>query len=179
MSPLHPLLQQAFPALTQIDDTEGLRVLAAAKLLTVPAGQAVFRMGDLCQNYLLVVKGSVKVVGRSAGGREIVLYRISECGTCVLTTACLLGQDVYPAEGITETEVQAFAIPRSEFDRALRGSEGLRAFIFQSYGARLSGLIGLVQQLAFERIDLRLARHLLKQGRERIELHITHQDLAT
>lgn len=179
MNALHPLLQQAFPQLTQIDDPDGVSILAEAKLLTVPAGQSLFRIGDPCQNYLLVVKGSVKVVGRSAGGREILLYRIEESGTCVLTTACLLGQDAYPAEGITETEVQAFAIPRTRFELALSRSEGLRVFIFQSYSARLSGLIGLVQQLAFERIDLRLARYLIQHGRDRIELHITHQELAT
>ncbi|MEH6822336.1 MAG: Crp/Fnr family transcriptional regulator [Motiliproteus sp.] len=179
MNSLHPLLQQAFPTLGQIDDPAGAKILAEARLLTVPAGQSVFRVGDPCQNYLLVVKGCVKVVGCSPAGREIVLYRIEECGTCVLTTACLLGQDTYPAEGITETDVQAFAIPRTQFAEALSRSDGLRSFIFHSYGARLSGLIGLVQQLAFERIDLRLARYLIQRGRERIELQITHQDLAT
>ncbi|MFT6914903.1 MAG: CRP/FNR family transcriptional regulator [Motiliproteus sp.] len=179
MSSLHPLLQQAFPQLGLITDPAGVSILAEAPLLSIPAGQSLFRVGDACQNYLLVVKGQVKVLGRSASGREIVLYRIQECGSCVLTTACLLGQDTYPAEGITETPVQAFAIPSRQFREALSLSEGLRAFIFQSYGARLSGLIGLVQQLAFERIDLRLARYLLEHGWDRIELQITHQDLAT
>lgn len=179
MSLLHPLLQQAFPTLSQIVDPAGAKILAEARLLNIATGQSLFRVGDPCQNYLLVVQGSVKVVGRSAAGREIVLYRIEECGTCVLTTACLLGQDAYPAEGVTETDVQAFAIPRVQFAQALSHSEGLRAFIFHSYGARLSGLIGLVQQLAFERIDVRLARYLIQRGRERIELQITHQDLAT
>lgn len=174
---LHPLLQQAYPQLAQIDDAG--RILADAQLLTVSAGQSVFRIGDPCQNYLLVVSGTVKVVGRSPAGREIVLYRIEDCGTCVLTTACLLGQDAYPAEGVTETDVQAFAIPRQQFEQALSDSAGLRQFIFQSYGSRLSAMITLVQQVAFERIDLRLAKYLLQQTRERLELQVTHQDLAT
>ncbi len=178
MPSLHPLLQQAYPQLVQIDDAEGGQILAEAQLLTVPAGQSVFRIGDPCQNYLLVVSGTVKVVGRSPTGREIVLYRIEDCGTCVLTTACLLGHDAYPAEGITETEVQAFAIPRTRFEQALSRSDGLRQFIFQSYGSRLSAMIALVQQVAFERIDLRLARYLLEHTRQRIELQVTHQDLA-
>ncbi|MEH6469970.1 MAG: Crp/Fnr family transcriptional regulator [Halopseudomonas sp.] len=179
MNTLHPLLQQRYPQLAQIDDQDGQAILSQAQLLTVPAGQSVFRIGDPCQNYLLVVEGSIKVVGRSANGREIVLYRIEDCGTCVLTTACLLGQDAYPAEGITETKVKAFAIPRSQFEQALNCSEGLRSFIFQSYGSRMGGLIGLVQQLAFERIDLRLARYLIEKGLSRVELTITHHELAT
>ena len=179
MSPLHPLLLEAYPQLGQVDDEAGNAVLAQAQLLSVPAGQSVFRVGDPCQNYLLVVSGKVKVVGRSPSGREIILYRIDECGTCVLTTACLLGDDHYPAEGITETEVQAFVISRSGFEQALNGSQGLRQFIFESYGSRLSDMITLVQQVAFERIEQRLAKYLLEHAAERIELNITHQDLAT
>lgn len=179
MSTLHPLLQHKYPQLCRVGDEVGADILASAQLLTVPAGQKVFRAGDPCQNYLLVVSGRIKVVGRSPGGREIVLYRIEECGTCVLTTACLLGNDPYPAEGVTETEVQAFVIPRPRFEQALNRSAELRQFVFESYGARLSSLIGLVQELAFERIDLRLARYLAEHTRDQVELQVTHQELAT
>lgn len=179
MTALHPLLQQKFPSLCQVGDQVGADILASAQLLTVPPGQSVFRIGDACQNYLLVVSGRIKVVGRSPSGREIVLYRIEECGTCVLTTACLLGKDAYPAEGVTETEVQAFAIPRQRFEEALNRSEGLRQFVFESYGSRLSSLIALVQEVAFERVDLRLAKHLVEHTRQRVDLQTTHQELAT
>jgi CRP/FNR family transcriptional regulator len=171
-------LEQQYPQLCQVSDPVGQDILAAAQLLSVPAGQPVFRIGDPCQNYLLLVGGRIKVVGRSANGREIVLYRIEECGTCVLTTACLIGQDRYPAEGIAETEVQAFAIPKAQFEQALNHSEALRRFVFDSYGSRLSSLIALVQQVAFERIELRLAKYLAEQSGERIELQLTHQQLA-
>ncbi|RDE18743.1 Crp/Fnr family transcriptional regulator [Motiliproteus coralliicola] len=178
MSELHPLLEMHFPTLAGVDDAEGRAILSEAMLLEVPPGQSVFRVGDPCQNFLMVAAGQVKVIGRGSSGREILLYRIDQGGTCVLTTACLMGHDAYPAEGITETTVQAFAIPRQRFEQALAGSEGLRRFVFASYGERLSDLIRLVQQLAFERIDLRLARYLIENCRERIELQVTHQQLA-
>lgn len=173
------LLEQRFPALRGIDDPVGREILANARLLQVPPQQILFHVGDSCDNYLLVVQGQVKVLGRSPEGREIVLYRIEDCGTCVLTTSCLLSQQCYPAEGVSETEVMAFAIPRERFQQALTESPGLRRFIFDSYGQRLSALIGLVQEIAFQRIDLRLARYLVNHGTDRIELAVTHQDLAT
>ncbi|WP_207062695.1 Crp/Fnr family transcriptional regulator [Motiliproteus sp. SC1-56] len=178
MSTSSPLLRQ-FPGLADITDEVGKALLAKAKALTVPAGATLFRLGDPCENYLLVAQGEIKVVGRSPSGREIVLYRIHSGGTCVLTTACLLGDSRYPAEGISETEVQAFALPRDLFQQGLEHSPALRRFVFDSYGQRLGALIGLVQEIAFDRIDLRLARHLLKQGRERVALQLTHQALAT
>ncbi|OMH27987.1 Crp/Fnr family transcriptional regulator [Motiliproteus sp. MSK22-1] len=173
------LLQQRFPSLSRITDTVGQEVLSQARLLELPAGQVIFSPGDRCENYLLVVEGSVKVLGRSANGREIILYRIENAGSCVLTTSCLLSKDDYAAEGITETTVKAFAISRAAFKQGLEQSAGFRDFIFEAYGERLSALITLIQEVAFERIDLRLARYLCSQGVNRVELHCTHQELAT
>lgn len=176
---LDPRLLQSFPALANLNDDAARAILCQAQAMEVPAGQVVFRPGDPCQAYLMVADGRVKVTGRSPSGREIVLYRIEGCGTCVLTTACLLSQERYPAEGMTETPVLAFALPQPLFQQALAISPELREFIFNAYGSRLSAMISLVQEVAFERIDLRLARFLVQQSEHRIEVHATHQQLAT
>ncbi|MBQ0783964.1 MAG: Crp/Fnr family transcriptional regulator, partial [Amphritea sp.] len=83
-----------------------------------------------------------------------------------------------PAEGITETDVTAFMIPLVEFQQALAESEGLRRFIFDSYGERLAKLIGLVQEIAFERIEKRLARYLIKNAGSGFILLRSHQEIA-
>jgi len=176
---MDPRLLQGFPALAAIKDEAALAILAQAHPVEVAAGQVIFRPGDPCQNYLMVVDGRVKVTGRSPAGREIVLYRIEGCGTCVLTTACLLSRERYPAEGVSESKVLAFALPQPLFQQALAISLELRDFIFNAYGKRLSAMISLVQEVAFERIDLRLARFLVSQTASRIEVHTTHQELAT
>ena len=173
------LLQLRFPGLSRITDSVGKEILSQARLLELPAGQIIFSPGDHCENYLLVVEGSVKVLGRSLNGREIILYRIENAGSCVLTTSCLLSKDNYAAEGVTETAVKAFAISRSAFKQGLEQSSGFRDFIFKAYGERLSALITLIQEVAFERIDLRLARYLCSRGEKQVELHCTHQELAT
>ena len=144
----------------------------------VPAGQTVFRVGDPCQSYLLVRSGSVRVQMTAETGREIVLYRVQEGDTCILTTSCLLSGDAYSAEGITETPVQAFALPAATFDMLLAQSEGFREFVFQSYGQRISNLMLLVEEVAFGRIDFRLARFLLERGRADGTISGTHQDIA-
>ncbi|MEH6625749.1 MAG: Crp/Fnr family transcriptional regulator [Motiliproteus sp.] len=176
---MDPLLLERFPALGRVDDSAGQQILSTARLISLPANQVVFSLGDSCDNYLLIVEGTVKVLGRGVNGREIVLYRIHNTDSCVITTSCLLSHDCYPAEGITETEVKAFIIPRQQFQQALNNSPGLRDFIFQAYSERLSDLIHLVQEIAFERIDLRLARQLALLGKTQTEIHCTHQQLAT
>ena len=65
-----------FPVLRDIDDPAWRRLVADAECVTVPAGTVVFREGQACSHYLLVVRGAVKVQKLSESGREIVLYRV-------------------------------------------------------------------------------------------------------
>ena len=167
-----------FPALSSIDDPAGRRALDAAEIVRVPVDTPVFETGQSCHNYLLVIEGSIRVQQLAASGREIVLYRVAPGESCVLTTTCLLAHGHYAAEGITETEVLAAAIPASAFRDALETSEALRRFVFESYGERLAALLQLVEEIAFERFDARLARRLLLLAGAGPRIATTHQALA-
>jgi CRP/FNR family transcriptional regulator len=145
----------------------------------LPARTSVFRQGDQCRQYLLVVEGSVKVISRAENGREMVLYRLGPGDSCVLTTSCLFSNHRYPAEGITETAAIALTLPASLFHRTVEGSPAFRRFVFASFGEHLASLIALVEEVAFGRLDVRLARHLLDHAGGDDTVQRTHQELAT
>jgi len=105
------LWQQHFPEFVSQDDKIVKQLMESALLVKLPAGQQVFYPGKVCENYLLLLSGSVKAQIMSTDGREVVLYHVGAGDSCVLTTSCLLGNNQYPAEGFTETDVSAFAIP--------------------------------------------------------------------
>jgi CRP/FNR family transcriptional regulator len=173
-----PAWLTSFPMLEAIDDEAWLESLAEAVTLTVPAGEAVFREGDSCSNFLLVLDGAVRVQKLSDTGRELVLYRVEEGQSCILTTACMLGGRRYSAEAYTETEVHAVALPYSAFRRALDGSHGFREFVFGAYADRITELLMLIDAISFGRIDQRLASHLLEHADGEGKLQLTHQELA-
>jgi len=162
-----------------ITDTVGREIIDSAKQVSLPANTTVFYQGASCENYLLVTQGAVKVFTRAINGREIVLYRVTQGQSCTLTTTCLLANDDYPAEGVTESEVSALAIPLKEFNRGLTQSVSFREFVFNSYSKRLSDVITLVGEVSFNRIDIRLAKQLINLVDKDHCLFITHQDLST
>lgn len=146
----------------------------------LPGQCNVFHRGDLCRNYLVVVAGSVRVQALSASGREVVLYRVGEGQSCVITTSCLLAGEPYPAEGITETETTALAISQGVFNEALVNSVAFRRFVFANQGRRLSELIQRVEEVAFGRVDVRLSRLLFDRSeRGAGSVAATHRELAT
>ena len=161
-----------------IQDQAGQDVIGRAKEIVIMAGTTVFRQGDNCDNYLLVIEGSVRVFSRSENGREILLYRVQAGESCTLTTSCLMANNKYPAESITETEVKALMIPKSAFDEGLQSSRDFRQFVFDAYGRRISDIITLVEEISFGRIDIRLAKALMQHVVGEMHIHVTHQTLA-
>lgn len=167
-------------SLTELLKRKGFEYLnTQSQKVTVPANSTVFRQGDACKNYLLVLEGSVKVFNRAENGREIILYRVQNGQSCTLTTACLFAENPYPAEGLTEVDSTALMIPLTVFNRALAESEEFRKIVFEQYAQRLSDVISLVESLSFGHIDIRLARLLLQLSKSTDTIETTHHILAT
>jgi CRP/FNR family transcriptional regulator len=171
--------QQSFPHLHELNDAVINALMDNAGKINMPAKATAFHQGDACNNYLLILSGKIKVLTRAENGREIVLYRLGDGDSCVLTTSCLFGNARYPAEGISETEVTALAIPAEKFHNAIQQSRAFREFVFNSFSSHLGSLIALVEEVAFGKLDIRLARHLLKHCTDISTLETTHQQLAT
>lgn len=167
-----------FPELAKLAPAEQKLIAERAQLVALPAGTTVFAPGMPAESFLLLLDGTVRVQQVSAGGREIVLYRVTGGESCIMTTACLLSQETYNAEGVTETPVQAVAIPRAAFDELMARSAEFRRFVFGDYSNRITDLLHVVEEVAFERIDKRLAQKLLERADAGGRLNATHQDLA-
>ncbi|PHR83977.1 MAG: Crp/Fnr family transcriptional regulator [Colwellia sp.] len=161
-----------------INDSIGQKIISNAKKVSLPASSIVFYQGASCENYLLLTKGVIKVFTRAINGREILLYRVNKGQSCMLTTTCLLANNDYPAEGVTETDIEALMISLTEFNLGLAQSPSFREFVFNTYGQRLRDVISLVGDISFNRIDIRLAKQLLNHANQQNRLTITHQALA-
>lgn len=154
-------------------------LVSHAQTVRLPAGQAVFAPGKKPDSFLLLLEGTVRVQQTAASGREIILYRVTGGESCIMTTACLLSDEDYLAEGVTETAVTAVAVPKTEFDQLMARSSAFRRLVFSKYASRMVDLQRLVENVAFERIDKRLAHKLLELAGDGGELEMTHQALAT
>lgn len=169
---------ERFPALCGLEEEALALLRRSAAAAVVPKGTVLFQAGALCRSFLLLLDGSVRVQMVSETGREIVLYRVGPGETCILTTACLMTRRAYNAEGVAETELRAVALDTGPFHDLLGRSAVFREFVFASFGARLDSFLLLVEEVAFRRIDLRLARLLLERCGSGDGIDATHQALA-
>jgi CRP/FNR family transcriptional regulator len=167
----------AIPSLAGLDGA-ARAVLDRARLLTLPPGAVTFRPGAPCSAFIVLLEGVVRVRMISETGREIVLYRVEPGQTCILTTACLMSRREYSAEAIADTEARAALIARGDFESLMARSGGFRDFVFSSFGERLADMFTVVDEVAFRRIDRRVARFLVDRGGTERTVALSHADLA-
>ena len=166
---------ELFPELAGLTSAERTRLAERSHRVEIPAGAIVFSPGVPCGAYILVLDGSVRVQMIADTGREIVLYRVRRGESCVLTTAALVGEEAYSAEGVVEVPTSAVTVPRPIFDELLSGSDVFRRFVFAGFGRRVAEILGTMQSAVFHRVDARLARLLAATA---APITLTHQQIA-
>lgn len=164
-----------YPALRSLASEEIATLCRPDALVQIPEGSELFAERQPCRGFPLVVSGSIKVVKTTAAGREMLLYRVEPGGSCIITSSCLLGRTDYTARGIAETPLRMLMLPATQFEALITGHSVFRDFVFHLFAARIAELMQLVEEVAFQRLDQRLARLLLAKGEL---IHTTHQALA-
>ena len=174
-APLPPSLLALYPALRSLSAEQLAALGQRMSVRELPAGAQLFTERQDCMGFPLILAGTIKVVKSTAAGREMLLYRVEPGGSCIISSSCLLGHTPYSARGIAETPLTLLLLPIAVFERLLADSASFRDFVFHLFAERIAELMQLVEEVAFHRLDQRLAKLLLARGET---IHATHQTLA-
>ena len=167
-----------FPELRAIENPALHRLLSNSIHVRVHDGHMLFRDGELCTNYLLMLGGTVRVQKTAKDGRKVTLYRLQTGNVCEITTSCLLANEHYHAEAIAETLAYVVLLPKSIFNEALVTIPEFRDFVYRGVEHGMLHLLNLLEKVIFEPVEQRLAKSLLINKTDSGEIVITHQKIA-
>ena len=163
---LYPDLEPLAPALAALQ--------ARAPAVSVPAGTQLFAQGTPCQGFPLVLAGEVRVACHSEDGRSLELYRVRPGELCLVSSASLFRGLPLGAQGVSTQASTLLLIPPPLFEEWL-GTPAFRTLVLGLFAERMAELTSLVDAVAFQKLDQRLAAALLGRGQD---LHLSHQTLA-
>lgn len=170
---------EKFQGLSKLETATKEVLIKHGNIITIPEKTTIFGPARSPENILFLIEGVVRVQQIAENGKEIILYRIYAGESCIMTTACLISFDTHSAEGIAETTVKAIAIPRDVFDDLVAQSKSFRNFVFTAFSKRITDLFLMINELAFQRVDVRLAQKLLQLSNQQAKVNTTHQKLAS
>jgi CRP/FNR family transcriptional regulator, anaerobic regulatory protein len=166
-----PILEHADPGLLR-------EFQQKAFYARIPKGHDVFVEGDRADAIALLISGVVRVYKIGETGREITLYRFGNGESCILTANAILSQENFPAIATVEKEAEAVMVPAEVFRDWVRRYDLWREFVFDLLSQRLSSVMATVEEVAFHRMDDRLANFLSQRLGQSDSIQITHQEIA-
>jgi len=163
-----------YPVMSRVTSCVADQALESCQVVLLGKGTRIFHKLDTCRAFPFVLSGDLGVYKQSESGRELSLYHVGPGDACIVSAGCLLGDKVYNAEGLVKEDACLVMMPDLSFD-LLMAEKVFRNYIFSMVSERVLGLMQLVEEVAFHRLDRRLAALLLTKGDT---VHISHQELA-
>ena len=166
-----PILEHADPGLLR-------EFQQKAFYARIPQGHDVFVEGDRADAIALLISGVVRVYKIGETGREITLYRFGNGESCIFTANAILSQENFPAIATVEKEAEAVMVPAETFRDWVQRYDLWREFVFDLLSERLSSVMAIVEEVAFHRMDERVAAFLTERLGQSDSIQITHQEIA-
>jgi CRP/FNR family transcriptional regulator len=148
--------------------------------VTLEAGDFFFHTGQDVDVFALLERGTLRVFSAGANGREITLYGVEPGECCLVNVLCLISGVASPATAVAEEPVTAVLFQRRQFLDWLDERADLRAFVFGVMAERVGSMMALVEEVAFQRLDCRLAGFLGQRaaGAADATIATTHDAIA-
>ena len=146
--------------------------------ISAPAGTIISNTGDSCHDLIVLQKGKIRVYRPAEDGRAITLYYVNQGESCILTASCILNTTVFPAIAEVEQNAEGIVIPAEKIFQWLTSEPLWQQYIFSLLSHRMADLISLVDNLAFCKLNVRLAQWLLTQSNQNQKIITTHQVIS-
>ncbi|MDE3185222.1 MAG: Crp/Fnr family transcriptional regulator [Bacteroidota bacterium] len=146
-----------------------------------------FSEGDMIQNenaYIkaipIVINGSVRVMRTDEEGREILLYYIKPGESCIMSFLGGIHEDTSKVKAIAEEKTDILFIPVEKVTELIKEFPEWLDYIFNLYHKRFEELLGVVNAVAFKKMDERLLNFIKRKSEltKSHTLYVTHEQLA-
>jgi CRP/FNR family transcriptional regulator, anaerobic regulatory protein len=143
-------------------------------------GEMLMRTGQYFKNSLVILDGRVKLYREGDDGEEFFLYYLEKGNACALSMICAAKNETSAIKAKTMSPVKALEIPIQHMDTLMKEYRQWYYFVLETYRARFSELLEVIDQVAFHSMDQKLEFYLKRQfesfGTNKIT--VTHQEIA-
>src|SRR6478672_7495225 len=165
-----------FKSSRQLSDK--LKEVGIAK--TFKEGEIILNENTYIKAIPLVTKGSMRVMRTDEDGREILLYYIKAGESCIMSFLGGIHHDTSKVKAIAEEETEILFIPVEKVNLLIKEFPEWLDYIFRLYHKRFEELLGVVNAVAFKKMDERLLNFIKKKVElsKNRTLAITHEQIA-
>ncbi|MGL5718156.1 MAG: Crp/Fnr family transcriptional regulator [Paraclostridium sp.] len=160
------LLCESYPFLNELD-YDSIQIIKQSLIIKdFDMDFAILNEGEQCLGFSLILKGIIRVYRISEKGKEVTLYKLSKGDTCYLSMSCMLSNKSYPAFAEVVESTKIAFIPNSIFKKYIYDTLGFQKYMVSNLFEKYTEIIKLLEEVAFDRMDSRIAKYLLVTSKE-------------
>jgi CRP-like cAMP-binding protein len=156
-------LLDATPLFGGLDDAVLAGLLPHTSVRWLRAKQTLYVQGQPGDSIFVLIEGSMKLVRRTGGARELVV-RLIRAGE-VLAETVLFSRDGYPATAVALEDSRLLAVDARRFAACLRENSGLAWKVMERLGKRIEELQVQAELLATHTAEQKVAAYLVRRYR--------------
>lgn len=163
-----------------VDELESLSVSKQ-----VVEGEIIMDVGQQVSHIPLILSGTVKVSRIDDNGNELLLYYIQPSESCAMSFTCCMQQFPSEIRAVAEEKTEFLAIPNHVMDSWMVKYPTWKSYAMKTIRMRFNEMLKTIDQIAFQKLDERLAHYLRSKAKATNSPLINHsheqiaQELAT
>ena len=148
--------------------------------MEVEEGFTLMRPGGYIRTVPILLSGSVKILRADSEGREALLYYLGGMDSCAMSLSCCLDRRQSEITAIANEKTKLVAVPVDKIEEWITKYSTWRQFVFMTYQKRFEDLLGVIDQIAFQKLDDRLLGLLNRKSKQCgcSVFNITHEELG-
>jgi len=154
-------------------------ILQHGKVVSFNKGDVIVKDGQYVKFLPIVIKGSIRVYQQKED-REILLYYVRAEETCTMSLTAAYFENKSTSHGITVEPTEALIFPASMIAEWQLKYVSWNKYILKMFRSRYDELVGSLQRLAFDNINVRVMEYLKRKGQNEADrkIYLSHQNLA-
>lgn len=151
-----------------------------AEIKTFKAGTEIIGIGDTIRFMPLILSGNIKVSRVDEKGNEVILYYVGSFESCSMTFTCCMQSRASEIQALAEDDVELILVPNRLMDQWMNQYPTWKSFVMQTIQKRFDELLSAIDQIAFSKLDDRLANYLNTKAKvtDSTLLNLSHTDIA-
>lgn len=154
------------------------RILEEGAFAALPAGVTFYREGETCEKFAVVGRGDIRVFKTAESGREMTLYHVQDGQPCLVNMLCILLGRPAMATAVVEGPTEAVVLNGAAFRGWVNEHAVVRGYVFETMAQRLVEVMTLAEQIAFGKMDRRVAGLLIQRFSGDSAFAATHEEIA-
>ena len=171
-------LQERFGQLFELGLLQELA--AFGNYTEVEEGFTLMRPGGYIRTVPILLSGSVKILRSDSEGREALLYYLGGMDSCAMSLSCCLDRRQSEITAIADEKTKLITVPVEKIEEWITKYPTWRQFVFMTYQKRFEDLLGVIDQIAFQKLDERLLGLLNRKSKQCgcSVFIVTHEELS-